>query len=314
MKIAMLYADWSKFGEPWSTPMGIRSELESRGHEVRHYNLYHDDGRLFPDNVRHYSNQGINLLMGEIRYKTYSPDVIFVMDYGPWDAVQFDKKNFPGSVLISEAGDEPQAHRSHWSKAARVHHVLSPDRQCVDHYNDMGHNAVYWTHHADIRIFKPMPETSVEFDCVTTCGSRGKGLTDEIKTALGDAFSNERYFHGVDHVKQLNKGKIVFQCSQFKEVTRRIFEGMACGKMVLTDRIPEETGLSEMFIDGEDIIYYDDAQDAIDKIKYYASHDEERERIALNGYNKVIANHSQVSRCDDIEKCVLETLPLLFCK
>lgn len=304
MKIAMLYASWEKFGEPWSTPQGVRIELESRGHEVRHYNLYHDDGILFPNKVRHYSNQGINTLMQEFRSKQYCPDAIMCMDYGPWDALQFDKKFFPGVVLLNEAGDEPQSHRMQIQKAPRVHVVLSPDRQCVERYNSLGFNAVYWTHHADTRIFYPRPDVNVEFDCVTTCGSRGGGLTEEIQKALGDSFNNERYFFGVEHAERLCKGKIVFQCSQFKEVTRRIFEGMACGRLVLTDRLSQETGLPEMFVDGEDIVYYDSAQDAIDKIRYYSSHDDERERIAKNGYEKVIAQHSQIQRCDVIEACI----------
>jgi len=312
MKIAMLYASWEKFGETWSTPQGVRNELNARGHEVRQYNLYHDEGRLPPNKMRRYSNQGINSLIEDIRLEIFRPDAVMCMDYGPWDALQFDKQFFPGVVMLSEAGDEPQSHRQHLSKAPRVHVVLSPDRQCVERYNSFGANAVYWTHFADTAIFYPRPDVNVEFDCVTTCGSRGGGLTEEIKKALGDSFNNERYFYGEDHAVRLNMGKMVFQCSQFKEVTRRIFEGMACGKMVLTDRLPEETGLSEMFVDGEDIVYYDNAKDAIEKIRYYASHDEERERIALNGFNKVMAEHSQVQRCDVIEACITAVKETVF--
>lgn len=306
MKIAMLYASWEAFGEPWSTPQGIREELASRGHEVMVYNLYHNNGALPNGGIRRYSNEGINTLMNDIRTSFYRPDAIMAMDYGPWDAVQFDKKYFPGIALLSEAGDEPQSHRQHWHKAARVHAVLSPDLQCVNRYKAHGFNAVYWTHHADARIFYPRPEVDVVFDCVTTCGGRGNGLTTEIKEALGDSFSNERYFHGNEHAERLSMGKMVFQCSQWKEVTRRPFEGMACGKMVITDRLPEETGFSEMFIDGEDIVFYDDAKDAIEKIRYYANNNEERERIARNGYEKVMANHTTVQRVDAIEECVTQ--------
>jgi hypothetical protein len=303
-KIAMLYASWEKFGEKWCTPAGVRSELTKRGHEIKHYNLYHDEGILFPDKVRHYSNQGINLLMEDFRLDIFRPDAIICMDYGPWDALQFDKKFFPGVTLINEAGDEPQSHRMQIQKAPRVDVILSPDRQCVERYSAFGYNAIYWTHFADTAIFYPRPDVQVEFDCVTTCGSRGGGLTEEIQNTLGDSFNNERYFYGEDHAIRLNMGKMVFQCSQFKEVTRRIFEGMACGKMVITDRLPVETGLSEMFIDGEDIVYYDNAQDAIDKIKYYATHDRKGEAIARSGYERVMKNHTQVNRCDAIEECI----------
>jgi hypothetical protein len=226
------------------------------------------------------------------------------MDYGPWDAVQFDKKFFPGIVLLKEAGDEPQAHRQHLVAAPRVHVILSPDKECVERYHTLGHHAVYWTHHADTRVFYPRQDVDIKFDCVTTCGPRGGGLTEEIKKSLGESFNNERYFYGEDHSIRLNMGHIVFQCSQHKEVTRRIFEGMACGKLVITDKLPKETGLSEMFIDGEDIVYYTNAQDAVDKIRYFMTNSDERERIALNGYNKVIAEHTQIQRCDVLEACI----------
>lgn len=303
MKIAMLYASWEKFGEPWSTPQGIKCELRSRGHEVRHYNLYHDDGTRI-NGVHKYSNQGINKLISDFNSQAFVPDAIFCMDYGPWDAVQFDKKYFPGVVLLSEAGDEPQSHRQHFAKASRVHFVLSPDIPCVERYNALGYKAVHWTHHADTRIFYPRPHVRVEFDCVTTCGPRGGGLTEEIKKALGDSFNNERYFYGLDHAIRLNMGHMVFQCSQHKEVTRRIFEGMACGRLVLTDRLPQETGLADMFIEDQDIVYYDNAKDAIAKIRYYAEHPEDYCRIAKNGYHKVITEHTQVQRCNAIEECV----------
>lgn len=306
MKIAMLYASWEKFGEKWSTPLGIRQELESRGHEIRHYNLYHDEGRLLSNNVRHYSNQGINQLYTEYSRGSFMPDAIFVMDYGPWDALQFSKNVFPTAVLIKEAGDEPQAHRAHWITAPRVHVMLSPDLQCVLRYHTAGFHAVHWTHFADTRIFYPRDNIRPVFDCVTTCGSRGRGLTDEIKKSLGEQFNNERYFYGEDHAVRLNMGKMVFQCSQFKEITRRIFEGMACGRMVITDRLPPETGLGDLFVDGQDIVYYDNANDAIDKIRYYASNDEERSRIARNGYEKVLEHHTQVQRCNALEQVILE--------
>jgi len=249
---------------------------------------------------RKYSNQGINKLLADIREFVFVPDLVFVMDYGPWDAVQFDKKYFPEhTILMSEAGDEPQSHRLQTPKAKRVHAVLTPDLECMYRYHTMGYHAIHWTHFADTRIFQPMEDVEIQFDCVTTCG--GRRVTEKIKKQLGEAFNNERYFYGKNYAVRLNMGKTVFQCSQHGEITRRIFEGMACGKMVITDRLSPQKGLSEIFIDGEDIIYYDDADDAIDKIKYFSKNEKEREEIALNGYNKVLKNHTQIQRCDAIE-------------
>ena len=84
------------------------------------------------------------------------------------------------------------------------------------------------------------------------------------------------------------------------EVTRRIFEGMACRKLVLCDRLDKSKKLDELFTDGEDIVYYDTMVDCINKMNKYAEDNKERERIAENGYRKVLDNHTQKQRVDFI--------------
>lgn len=305
MKIAMLYANWEATGEPWSTPQGIRNELLTRGHEVKVYNLYHNDGELHPKRkIRHYSNDGLNRLNADIQGAFFRPELVLVMDYGPWQSPLLNPQNFPNMILLKETGDEPQAHRMHSQTARCFHALLSPDYQCVERYREAGMKAIWWTHHADTSIFYPRPGTEQRWDCVTTCGSRGRGLTDKIKAELGDQFENSRYFHGNAHGERLNMGRMVFQCSQFGEITRRIFEGMACGKMVITDRLSEATHIGDIFTEGEDIVYYDNPEDAIDKIRYYASHDAEREAIAMNGLAKVLEDHTTSARVDQLEDLV----------
>jgi spore maturation protein CgeB len=77
---------------------------------------------------------------------------------------------------------------------------------------------------------------------------------------------------------------------------------MACGKMVLTDRLNEASGLSEIFIEGEDIVYYDEMFDCIEKMNYYNENEEERERIAHNGMMKVLHNYTQIQVVDKLIK------------
>lgn len=289
MKIALLYA--SHAIECWSTPIAIHNEFIRRGHEVQYYNLFND--------LKSYCFDNFYKLQQEFK-EGYKPDVIFCMDMGCWDHIDFDKKYFPGVVMVSEAGDEPQHFDYNVRKTPKVHLVLSPDIPSVVRHQSLGTLCEYWTHHADHHIFYPRNIKEI-YDCVTTCGPRGNGLTDSIKNRLGDAFNNERYFDGNDYAERLCMGKIVFQCSQYKEVTRRLFEGMSCGKMVITDRLPSHTNIDKMFIENEDIVYYDSSDDAIDKIRYYATHDNERNRIAKNGFLKVMNNHTVTQRVEAFE-------------
>ena len=66
--------------------------------------------------------------------------------------------------------------------------------------------------------------------------------------------------------------------------------------MVLCDRLEKSKKLDELFTDGEDIVYYDDMIDCINKMNKYSEDDVERNRIAQNGYKKVLENHTQKQR------------------
>lgn len=300
MKAALLYASWIDFGEQWSTPKGFHDSMLDRGWEIQHYNLYHNNGQ-----IRQYTNQGLNQLHQDIGHG-YKPDIIMNFDYGVFDAPYLDKQTYRHAIWILEAGDEPQAFRRNWQKASKFDIVLTPDYYCNEVYRLNHINSYWWTHHSDFKIFHPYPEIPEVFDCVTTCGSRGQGLTEEIERVLGARFNNSRYYYGKAHAERLCMGKIVFQKSQFGEITRRIFEGMSCGKIVLTDRLESHTHIEDLFINEQDIVYYDNTKDAIDKIKYYSEHDDERQRIALNGYNKVLSSHTVASRIDQLEQYIEE--------
>lgn len=301
MRISMLYASWRNEGEEHSWPMAVHNEFLRQGHDVRDYNLYHANGKLHPKRkIRYYSDEGLNMMYADIRNQQFVPDMIFQLDYGQYHSQILDKKYFSSAVWVSESGDDPQALRSNFAKAHKFDLVLTPHLPCISFYQQYNINAHWWTQSCDIDYLNAVQDVPIEFDAVSTCGPRGNGLTEAIKKELGDHFVYDRYYYNKDHTRRLKSGKMIFHHSQFKEIGRRIMEGMGCKKLVITDRLPNEVGLNELFVDGQDIIYYDNAQDAIDKINYYAAHDDEREEIALNGYNKVIANHTVAKRVDQL--------------
>ena len=64
----------------------------------------------------------------------------------------------------------------------------------------------------------------------------------------------------------------------------RMFDLPANGVMQISDG---GQYLEQFFSVGEEIVSYRNVDELIDKVKYYLSHDEERERIALNGFRRV---------------------------
>lgn len=64
----------------------------------------------------------------------------------------------------------------------------------------------------------------------------------------------------------------------------RVFDVLASGGFLITNYQPE---LAEVFEPGEDLVVYESMTDLVTKVMWYLKHDEERERIARNGFLKV---------------------------
>ena len=62
------------------------------------------------------------------------------------------------------------------------------------------------------------------------------------------------------------------------------------------------------YIDGEDFIVYNDNRELIEKIEYYLSHEEEAQRIADNGYKKLLQYHTTEKRAAEFLSFVGEYL------
>jgi glycosyltransferase involved in cell wall biosynthesis len=221
------------------------------------------------------------------------------LDWGRFDSPYLNKELKPNSFWIQESGDDPQNFERNSPKANRFHFTITPDKQCAKAYMDMGINAEWINHFADTAVQFPMNYES-QYVAVTTRGLGNSAFLDYLTEWAEGAVGNRNGLNAEQHTKFLNSGLMVIQNSRWKEITRRIFEGMACGKLVITDRLPAETGLSEMFIEGEDIIYYDEMFDCIEKMNYYNENEEERERIAHNGMMKVLHNYTQIQVVDKL--------------
>lgn len=73
----------------------------------------------------------------------------------------------------------------------------------------------------------------------------------------------------------------------------RAMDIMGAGGFLLTNF---QADFLDYFTPDEDFVYYNDAEDLLDKIEYYLSHEKERKEIARNGHQKVKQNHG-FDRC-----------------
>lgn len=77
------------------------------------------------------------------------------------------------------------------------------------------------------------------------------------------------------------------------QVSPRVFEAMACGAFVLTDR---QKDVLALFEDGCHLATFSDKADLGRKIAYYLEHADERERIAAAGRQEVLQHHTYEHR------------------
>ena len=85
------------------------------------------------------------------------------------------------------------------------------------------------------------------------------------------------------------QSRIVLNISMTDDLNMRVFEAMGSGSFLLTNWIPT---IEEFFEDGKHLALYRSVDEAVDKAKYYLSHDSERERIAQAGFEEVMKNHT----------------------
>ena len=287
-KIAFVYAHEN---EEWSTPMALAREFESRGWEVEFISIGSNSAGRYTD---------VNIHSWIIN-PTKTADIVLFMDWGRFDAPSLDKNRKREAFWVQESGDDPQNFERNFPKASRFDMTLSPDYQSAEEYKKRGIDAHWWTHFADTRVQFPI-DTEPKYVAVTTRGPGGSEFLDTITKHAQGAFGNRNNMNAEEHTQFLNSGLMVVQNSRWGEITRRIFEGMACGKLVLTDRLKAERHLEDLFVEGKEIVFYDDIVDCINKINFFATHEKEREAIAQAGMKKVLENHTQKQRVDFILK------------
>jgi glycosyltransferase involved in cell wall biosynthesis len=278
MKITFIYA---YDGEQWSTPIALINEFKRLNWETEIISIgsnrtgyYHDtDLKKWIDS----------------KPKT---DIVLFMDWGRFDSPYLNKDLVP-AFWIQESGDDPQNFERNYPKSNRFHLTITPDHDSYLEYKNRGINVEWVNHFADTNIQYPM-EINPEYIAVTTRGKGGSQFLDQLTDWSEGSIGNQNGLEGEKHTEFLNKGLMVIQNSRWGEITRRIFEGMACGKLIITDKLTDSKKLHELFIDGQDIIYYNDIVDCINKINHYAEHPDERETIAQSGMNKLLKNYTQV--------------------
>jgi spore maturation protein CgeB len=80
---------------------------------------------------------------------------------------------------------------------------------------------------------------------------------------------------------------------QMDIVTMRVFDVLACGGFLLTERAP---AVAELFTPGEDLDVFSGAEELCDKVRFYLARPELAARIAAHGRATVLRQHTVAQR------------------
>ena len=102
------------------------------------------------------------------------------------------------------------------------------------------------------------------------------------------------YWSEMPKVFRMSKINLNFTIPNIKSgIPLRIWDVLGCGGFLLTNYQAE---IPYYFKEGEDLVCFDGLEDLCEKVGYYLEHEEERKRIAWNGYRKVREKHSYLER------------------
>ena len=116
---------------------------------------------------------------------------------------------------------------------------------------------------------------------------------------FGRGWENSGRISQREMIEKMNQAKIMLNFSSsagnphLKYPKGRVFEIPATGSFLLTENCDE---LEDYFTIGKDLDIFTNKKTLLSKIKYYLKNEVERERIAKNGYERALKDHTYEKR------------------
>ena len=232
-------------------------------------------------------------------------------------------------VVVLDYGDVPQNVSlagmpgiSHWFKRSTVHrgHDIAP--QLLDYDLPWSH-ITYCVREDTRRAFEALPdmERDIEVACFhesELIGSPGQHRRGQVAATLkrhlpglarhhvghvGKRGAEGRNAVSMEYIRGLARARILVTCQPDRwEGDYRLFEALACGPMVLCDRmLRPPKGL----VDGEHFVFYDGLDDLMDKLRHFLDDGAACNRIASRGRAEALNSHRASHRMEAVCRKVL---------
>lgn len=148
------------------------------------------------------------------------------------------------------------------------------------------------------------PEIHRQYDVpkkydITFIGNVFPGERAELLALLCREFPHhyvgQSYFD--DMARAYSASRTVFNRSVRNDINMRVFESLACGSLLLTNDL-SGNGQAELLRDGIHLATYCEANELLDKVRYYLRRHDLRARIEAAGRAEALAKHTYRHRMD----------------
>jgi 2-polyprenyl-3-methyl-5-hydroxy-6-metoxy-1,4-benzoquinol methylase len=118
-------------------------------------------------------------------------------------------------------------------------------------------------------------------------------LLELIRRHFPCHFVGQRFFD--EMARTYSASRTVFNRSLRNDVNMRVFEALACGSLLVTNDLADN-GQAELFRDGVHLACYRDADDLLDRLRFYVRREDVRERVAAAGRAEALERHTYLHR------------------
>ena len=194
----------------------------------------------------------------------------------------------------------------HFAYAPRFDLVLVAQKDHVGDYRARGCRAEWLPLACDPGVHHRFgPETGRDLDLVFVGNvlpihARRRRLLDRLRARF--ALVERQGVWREDMARLFARAKIVFNCSLAGDLNMRVFEGLASGALLLTDRV--ENGLATLFGPDEHLALYDD--DSLEReVERWLANRALREQVAARGQALVLRHHTYLHRMRELVRLAM---------
>ncbi len=233
------------------------------------------------------------------------PDLLFFVDPpGPIWPLGFEKLKCPSVAYLIDVHQDLDAYKRY---APFFDYLFIAQRDYIPFFKKWGFENTFWLPHAcDPQTHQiASRERDIDVGFVGKFGTKDSSRHRILSAVLPHFKTNkaDQYYPPSELALIYGRSKIVFNASIHGDLIMRVFEALASGALLVTDRI--KNGLDVIFQEDIHYVGYSDADEAMAKICYYLSHPEERFKIAAEGQRLALQKHTYRDRWEEIQKTLM---------